>query len=168
MLFHTSFGTLEFFSLYRVYCLWQQVPPGSEVARLYRRGFGCYGIGLVCWGSDLLFCETMRSALPANPQLHAWWHVFVSGGLYILLILVAHNRCTMLGQRPSIAWLGGVLPYVSLPPLEVVGTRMTLQPTEAVGTRMSLHPPPFSGSGASAKGRSPSPRGRRASKSKAG
>lgn len=128
-LFHVSFGTLEFFSLYRVYCLWAKVceQEGSgAVRRLYRRGFSCYGIGIACWATDLLLCETMRSALPANPQLHAWWHVFVSGGLYLLLILVAHNRCDVLGQHPSIAWLGGCLPYVSLPPLEVVGKRMAL------------------------------------------
>lgn len=131
-LFHVSFGTLEVFSLYRVYCLWAKVcdQEGSgAVARLYRRGFGCYGIGIACWATDLLLCETMRSALPANPQLHAWWHVFVSGGLYLLLILVAHNRCDVLGQRPSIAWIGGCLPCVSLPPLEVVGKRMVVHPT---------------------------------------
>lgn len=130
-LFHVSFGTLEFFSLYRVYCLWAKVckQEGSKaVQRLYRRGFGCYGLGILCWATDLLFCETMRTMLPRNPQLHAWWHVFVSGGLYLLLLLVAHNRCDVLGQRPAIAWLGGCLPYVSLPPLEVVGKRMTLHP----------------------------------------
>ena len=52
VLFHTSFGTLEFYSLYRVYLLWSKAtgtesPAPVAVRRLYRQGFGCYGVGLV-------------------------------------------------------------------------------------------------------------------------
>jgi dihydroceramidase len=173
VLFHTSFGTLEFYSLYRVYLLWSKAtgtesPAPVAVRRLYRQGFGCYGVGLVCWATDLLCCETIRSALPANPQLHAWWHVFVSGGLYSLLLCVAHNRCAVLGQRPSIAWLCGCLPYVALPPLEVVGKRMVLHPPTPSSSSSGSGGGGGGGgeSGRGARARSPSPQRRRRSKSR--
>lgn len=154
-LFHASFGTLEFFSLHRVWRLWQRAEreersqPTRQRCELYRRGFGCYGVGLVCWATDLLCCEQLRSALPANPQLHAWWHVFVSGGLYTLSILVAHARAESLHQSPQIRHLGGWLPYVHTVPLEVHGRRMR------------LHEPPAGSAqgaqGARSRSRSPSP-----------
>ena len=95
---------------------------------------------------QLLCCEQLRSALPANPQLHAWWHVFVSGGLYTLSIWVAHEP---LHQSPQIRHLCGWLPYVHAPPLEVRGRRLR------------LHEPPEGGAqgaqGARSRSRSPSP-----------
>jgi dihydroceramidase len=94
-LFHLSFGSLEFFSLWRVYQLWKACTE-PHIQACFRRGFGCYGLGLVCWTTDLLFCEAMRT-LPGNPQLHAWWHIFVSGGLYMLCVLVG-RRMTLHAQ----------------------------------------------------------------------
>lgn len=68
-----------------------------------------------------------------NPQLHAWWHVcaviiiyylhpnlihhFIqqSLGLYLMVIVVAHNRAvTILKQPATIEFAGNVLPYIHL------------------------------------------------------
>ena len=78
---------------------------------------------------------------PARPianafnQLHAWWHVFVSGGLYKLSILVAQALAESLHQSPQIGHLGGWLPYVQAPPLEVRGRRMRLHEPPAGGAQ---------------------------------
>jgi hypothetical protein len=32
----------------------------------------------ICWIIDQQLCERMNSANGINPQLHAWWHVFLA------------------------------------------------------------------------------------------
>lgn len=110
VLFHTSFGSLEFFGLYRVYRISRN---SSDVAvhRLFRAGIGAYALALVFWFTDLQACEILDGALPrlglVNPQLHALWHVLVSIGLYLLVVLIAYDRLQVLGRRPKLeAWLG--------------------------------------------------------------
>jgi dihydroceramidase len=137
-LFHLSFGSLEFFSLWRVYQLWKACTE-PHIQACFRRGFGCYGLGLVCWTTDLLFCEAMRT-LPGNPQLHAWWHIFVSGGLYMLCVLVAYERCCTLGLEPQITYFGGCLPIVERKPLQIVGRRMTLHAQPANSQEQARRP----------------------------
>lgn len=100
--FQVSFGSLELFALYRVYRLYRR-STDDGVRRLYRAGMGAYALGILCWFTDLRFCQTMSVRLPAlglpNPELHAVWHVLVSCGFYCLLSVIASNRLATL-QRP--------------------------------------------------------------------
>jgi dihydroceramidase len=111
-LFHASFGSLEFFGLYRVYRISRR-SSDVVVHRLFRVGMGAYAVALFCWITDLKACETLDGTLPrlglVNPQLHAWWHILVSVGLYLLVVLVAYDRLQVLGRKPRIdRWLGFV------------------------------------------------------------
>jgi dihydroceramidase len=114
-LFHASFGSLEFFGLYRVYRISRR-SSDRAVHRLFRLGMSAYAIALVCWFTDLRACELLDGTLPrlglVNPQLHAWWHVLVSGGLYLLVVLVAYDRLQVLGREPRLARVLGVIPRV--------------------------------------------------------
>lgn len=86
----------------------------------FHRGAFFYGIAVTCWLTDMLLCEWVNpvhgtSVLPYNPQLHAWWHVFISCGLYYISTLVLLHRVQFLGGGPGSArlgLLGGWIPYV--------------------------------------------------------
>jgi len=116
-LFHLSFGSLEVFSLVAV-ALQARRETDSSVRRLYAWGFAAYGAALVCWFCDTAFCDYLSRMRPANPQLHAWWHVLVSCGLYLLTVCSTHRRMRVLaaagGGHAAIEWRGGVLPVARL------------------------------------------------------
>ncbi|KAL2920253.1 hypothetical protein HK105_200322 [Polyrhizophydium stewartii] len=84
----------------------------------FERGLAAYAGAFACWLADMLLCEALNPAyagavLPANPQLHAWWHVLVSAGLYNMALLTIAARADAL-RGPGAARLGfwlRVLPY---------------------------------------------------------
>ncbi|MFL5396533.1 MAG: ceramidase domain-containing protein [Myxococcales bacterium] len=93
--FHLSFGTLEIFCLARV--TWLALRPGNApVRRSFVLGLAAYAAGIAAWFVDLKACTLLRVILPAhgvpNPQLHAWWHVLVSIGFFLLLRVVSFDR----------------------------------------------------------------------------
>ncbi len=113
-LFQFSFGSLEFFSLYRCYRLYRKATR-TTARRLFRAGMSLYAGAIVLWFIDIRFCNAMR-ALPSygipNPQLHAWWHVLVSGGFFLLVLLIAHERALTLGRAPELRRAMGLVPYL--------------------------------------------------------
>ena len=118
LLFHASFGSLEFWSLGAI-AMRARRETDPTLCRLYRRGFSAYAIALVCWASDIHFCESLQRMWPANPQLHALWHVFVSAGLYILTVCTTHARLRVLAassgdSAATIEWMCYVLPVARL------------------------------------------------------
>ena len=52
------------------------------IHRLFIVGNALIVAAFACWLLDRFACCQISAALPFYPQLHAWWHVFVSGGLY--------------------------------------------------------------------------------------
>lgn len=79
-----------------------------------------YGLAIGCWLLDMLFCEYMNpvyssSVLPLNPQLHAWWHVFISVGLYYMSLLLLADRMEHLNGYGSttLKYILHVIPYVT-------------------------------------------------------
>jgi dihydroceramidase len=114
--FQFSFGTLEFFCLYRVWCLTRE-PEGREARRLFRFGLGSYALAIVCWFIDLRFCRFLQQDFAefcgANPELHAVWHVLVSLGFYLLLVVIAFHRSNVLGRAPRLSRGLAGLPRVS-------------------------------------------------------
>lgn len=113
--FQLSFGSLELFSLVSVWAL-QRRSRSSAVRRLFRLGMGAYVLAIVLWFVDVRACEVLSSTLPLhglpNPQLHAWWHVLVSCGFYLLLLVVAHERLATLGRAPALRNAWGHVPCV--------------------------------------------------------
>jgi dihydroceramidase len=114
-LFQTSFASLEFFALARVYLIHRRNQE-VKARRVFQVGMGAYALAIVLWMSDTRFCATLNETLPAhglpNPQFHAWWHVLVSCGFYALLMVIAHDRLRTLGQAPRLHFAAGVLPFV--------------------------------------------------------
>jgi dihydroceramidase len=93
--FHLSFGTLEILCLGRVTWLAQK-PENAPVRRSFVLGLAAYAMGIGVWFMDLKACTLLSVTLPAhgipNPQLHAWWHVLVSIGFFLLLRVVSFDR----------------------------------------------------------------------------
>jgi len=86
--FHVSFGALEIFCLGRL--SWLALRPENRAVRgWFALGLAAYATGIAIWFVDLKAC-------PANGisdlQLHAWWHVLVSLGFFLLLGIVSYDR----------------------------------------------------------------------------
>ncbi len=116
--FQISFGALELFCLVRVYLLSRE-PANRPVRPFFRLGVLFYLGAIGLWFVDLRFCNVMSRRLPSlgipNPQLHAWWHVLVSGGFYLLLVVVGYDRLRRRRAGPGVRFLGRVIPRVTLP-----------------------------------------------------
>lgn len=107
LLFQVGFGSLELYSMVRLWWL-QRQSALPEVRRLYRLGMGFYAGAVVAWFVDLKGCPW----LDPNPQLHAVWHLGVSVGFYLLLLVMAVVRCERLGHSPRLRWRSGLLPQI--------------------------------------------------------
>jgi len=115
--FQITFGALELFCLLRIGLLsWEG--PNRPVRPLFKVGLALYLSGILFWFVDLRFCAWLNVQLPevglVNPQLHAWWHLFVSGGFYLLLLVVAFDRLQRRGLNPVVNSRWGVVPVVRL------------------------------------------------------
>jgi len=114
--FHVSFAALEFYGLYRTWLIHRRSRDRTQ-RRLFRAGISLYVAALVLWFVDLRFCDTLVNVTlnlgVPNPQLHAWWHVLVSMGLYVLILVIAFDRCRVLGRHPRWQYRLLVVPVVA-------------------------------------------------------
>lgn len=114
--FQLSFGAIEVFALYRVYRLYR-LSTSPVVRRLFRAGASLYVLAVLSWFVDLRACHFSSVTLPSaglpNPQLHAVWHVLVSAGLYLLVLVIGFDRLEVLGKTPLLARCFRVVPYVT-------------------------------------------------------
>jgi dihydroceramidase len=126
-LFQFSFGSMEIFVLYRVYVIYRS-SASALLRKLFRVGTISYGLAILCWFVDLKGCRVVGAVFPAhgfpNPQLHAWWHILVSIGLYVLTLMLAYHRLTVLAAGPSLRFALGV-PHLAADPLR--GQRTAIQ-----------------------------------------
>ncbi|MEZ4265532.1 MAG: ceramidase [Myxococcota bacterium] len=79
----------------------------------FRVGVTLHVLALSGWMVDTHACEFV-SHLPGglpNPQLHAWWHVLISSGIYVLYVVLAFARAHITGRQPEIALAAGFIPY---------------------------------------------------------
>jgi len=107
--FHVSFGALELFCLGRV--AWLALRPENRSVRgRFALGLAAYATGIAIWFVDLKACPWVSVTLPAhgipNPQLHAWWHVLVSLGFFLLLGVVSFDRLQRRGSAGAAARQG--------------------------------------------------------------
>jgi len=102
--FHVSFGSLEVFALFRVFLLYR-ASDSARIRRLFWLGMSSYVGAVGLWFIDLRFCDVLRVTLPSfgipNPELHAVWHVLVSFGFYLLVVMIAELRLAALAKSPS-------------------------------------------------------------------
>lgn len=126
VMFHVSFGTAEFFSIYQMFLIYrsQRGYHGSLAKTVFERGLFLYMFAFVFWLSDMLGCELVNpwyksAILPINPQFHAWWHIVVSLGLYSLAIYTLYHRMqtTFSARQPSIAYFMLIVPYIKIVPM---------------------------------------------------
>lgn len=114
--FQISFAALEFYGLYRTLLIHRQSRDPTQ-RRLFRAGLCSYATAIVLWFIDLRFCSSItnvtRQLGVPNPQLHAWWHVLVSAGLYAMILVIAFERCQVLGRQPRWRYRLGVVPVVT-------------------------------------------------------
>jgi len=101
--FQVSFAALEFYGLYRTLLIHRRSRDRTQ-RRLFRAGICLYFSAIVLWFIDIRFCSTLTDVTGhlgvPNPQLHAWWHVLVSAGLYAMILVIAFDRCQVLGRQP--------------------------------------------------------------------
>jgi dihydroceramidase len=93
--FHFSFGALEIFCLVRL--TWLALRrENASVRKRFLLGLLAYAAGIAVWFVDLEDCRLVSVTMPAhgipNPQLHAWWHVLVSLGFFLLLGVLSFDR----------------------------------------------------------------------------
>lgn len=129
-LFHISFNSAHLFALYQSFRLYTDRRSSKRILRrssmdqgllLFERGAFFYLSSFICWLADMFLCEYINphystSYLPFNPQLHAWWHVFISIGLYCMGTLTLYERMEIKKGHGSttLEYKWGVLPYVAL------------------------------------------------------
>ena len=114
--FQVSFATLEFYAMYRVFLIHRASTDRTQ-RRLFRVGISLYLLAIGLWFIDIRYCAGIVNAAAAfglhNPELHAWWHVLVSAGLYALVLVIAYDRCRILGRVPDWTLSVGV-PHLKL------------------------------------------------------
>ncbi|KAG0047981.1 Alkaline ceramidase 3 [Gryganskiella cystojenkinii] len=140
--FHGSFGSLEITTLYLIYQVYRaRKRDYKDVKRVFETGIAMYAIAVAVWATDLSFCET--PLVPSWPwssveggqkeghgthdsdpwivkhlYFHAWWHILVSLGLYMLSTVIMLDGLIVQGWQPKIEWRGGGL----LPIATIVGS----------------------------------------------
>jgi dihydroceramidase len=110
--FQISFGTLEMFCLLRVFLLSVE-RNNRPVLPFFKAGLVFYLGGILLWFTDLKFCPLLSDSGFPNPQLHAFWHVSVSCGFYLLLLVVGYDRLRRRSARPLVLRWRGWLPAVA-------------------------------------------------------
>lgn len=72
-----------------------------------------------CWLVDQFFCVELHD-LPAglpNPQLHAWWHLFMSLACAACPAFLIFARQEARGLTPKMRWVCGIYPVVDTKPV---------------------------------------------------
>jgi dihydroceramidase len=107
--FQITFAALEFYALYRTYCL-HRSSNSKALRRLYRWGMSLYAAAIFVWFIDLNFCASLVAGFAGlglpNLELHAWWHLLVSAGFYALILVIGHERLRTLGATPHLVTRG--------------------------------------------------------------
>ncbi|KAJ3271312.1 Alkaline ceramidase 3 [Terramyces sp. JEL0728] len=129
ILFHISFGTAQVFAVYQMFTIYRTHKIAfrdAECTRIFENGFKFYGFAFVWWIVDFTACDYVnpfysKAVLPFNPQFHAWWHVFISIGLYNMGLFGLYDRMSqrLSGKEPRIKHFLNFVPYIVLQDIKV-------------------------------------------------
>jgi dihydroceramidase len=136
VLFHASFNSSHSYALWHMYKIWRGHQGGgmspraehaakapqasaSPILTLFYIGVVIYGCAFICWILDFFGCPlwnplSTHAVVPFNPQFHAWWHVLVSVGLYMMVLLVLVRQAELRGGELELSYVLGILPYLKL------------------------------------------------------
>ncbi|KAJ3324909.1 Alkaline ceramidase 3 [Boothiomyces sp. JEL0866] len=119
-LFHLSFSTAEICAIGQVISVYlkrRRANGGDIVTKLCIRGLFMYALAVFLWGVEVFWCEYLNpwypeALFPVNFHLHAWWHILVSFGLYLMscLMLVESVEAKQELHAELNSWYG--IPYV--------------------------------------------------------
>ncbi|CAG0879127.1 unnamed protein product [Cyprideis torosa] len=92
-----------------------------RIVRLGYRSTFLWGLGVLCWISDRMFCNVWRTHFKF-PYLHGAWHVLIALASYTSIVLFAyfHTQTEMPNKRPQIRywptdkWEVICVPYVEI------------------------------------------------------
>jgi alkaline ceramidase len=97
----------------------QEFNAASEKGKNAARGlfgitimFFCLAFG--CWLLDRLACEQVQAIFGFNPQLHAFWHVFISFTFWGCVCTGIIIRCSGDGIQVTPKPSGFVMPYIAV------------------------------------------------------
>ncbi|KAK3841275.1 MAG: ceramidase-domain-containing protein [Linnemannia gamsii] len=135
--FHGTFGPLEvttLFLIFKVYSARKAAYP--DIKWVFEAGIALYVVAVAVWMTDLNFCTrallsfvefgngqeddeegTDKSVLwiVKDLYLHAWWHILVSMGLFLLSTVIMLDGLIVQGWKPVIEMRGwGWLPTVNV------------------------------------------------------
>jgi dihydroceramidase len=124
ILFHISFGTAQFYALYQTIVLFineKSKNAESEIIKLFKRGLILYCVAISCWLTDMLGCEFVNpyyetAILSFNPQLHAWWHILMTLGVYHLAVFMLFQSVDnkIIGKSATIYYRANLIPIIHI------------------------------------------------------
>eukprot|EP01065_Artemidia_motanka_P033826 TRINITY_DN40848_c0_g1_i1.p1 TRINITY_DN40848_c0_g1~~TRINITY_DN40848_c0_g1_i1.p1 ORF type:complete len:322 (+),score=68.21 TRINITY_DN40848_c0_g1_i1:61-1026(+) len=82
--------------------------------RVLKQALVFHTFAVSCWVLDKLLCHRIPEFVGFNPQLHAWWHVFVFVGAYLTIVGVCYIRSVGDGHQPQVRTAACAVPYTSL------------------------------------------------------
>jgi dihydroceramidase len=121
LVFHLSFGTAEVASL--ISCVILYTKTTSPISRkAFQIGISSYLVAIFVWQFEIHYCPLLNPYYPEsilyfNPQLHMFWHILVSIGLYLLALMMLNERALKDGHETKLGWQSmGVfyIPFIQL------------------------------------------------------
>jgi dihydroceramidase len=120
-IFHLSFGTAELASL--ISCVILYTKTSSEISsKSFQIGISSYLVAVFVWQFEIHYCRYLnpyypQSVLYFNPQLHMFWHILVSIGLYLLALMILNESALKAGHETKLGWQSlGIfkIPFIQL------------------------------------------------------
>ena len=108
IVFHLSFGTAEVASL--ISCIILYARTSSEISRKsFQYGISSYLLAVFVWQFEIFYCPYLnpyysKSILYFNPQLHTFWHILVSIGLYLLALMMLKEKALKDRKSTNLGW----------------------------------------------------------------
>ncbi|KAG0040717.1 Alkaline ceramidase 3 [Podila clonocystis] len=135
--FHASFSSLEIATLFLIFKVYQaRKREYPDIKRVFELGIGLYAVAVAVWMTDLNFCEWTilslvglggkdgsghnhgrdhgHSLIIKDFYFHAWWHILVSSGLFLLSTVILLDGLIVQGWTPKIEMKAGWLPVVTV------------------------------------------------------
>ncbi|KAI8886995.1 alkaline phytoceramidase family protein [Backusella circina FSU 941] len=111
IMFQVSFGLVMWSDLYFVWKLYKNV-SSNQIRELFHTGTKFLVLAIGVWLFDSNLCSVFEY-IP-NPQLHAWWHVWMCTSLHYFFVACGHESVIRSGDKGRIKYFIGMIPYVDV------------------------------------------------------
>eukprot|EP00756_Hemistasia_phaeocysticola_P033469 Hpha_TRINITY_DN16465_c1_g7::TRINITY_DN16465_c1_g7_i1::g.160755::m.160755/K01441/ACER1_2, ASAH3; alkaline ceramidase len=82
--------------------------------RVLKQAMVAHCSAVSCWVLDKILCGHIPEYIGWNPQLHAWWHILVFLGAYLVIVGVCYIRSVGDGFSPEVKVAGCGIPYTAV------------------------------------------------------